>query len=99
MLNNIRFTMYTLRPLLFWNCRFLVDELQAAIEVHKGADGMVSHEEVVRGVRVLMGEPEGDKVRANVGKLRDKMKEAVSKDGSVQRHIIAFLAEVTPMTV
>lgn len=89
-------------PLLAWpiqadqklNCRFLVDEAHAAIEVHKGADGMVSQEEVARAVRVLMGEPEGEKVRATVGKLRDQMAEATSKNGSVNANVDAFIEEL-----
>ncbi|XP_024399644.1 UDP-glycosyltransferase 76C1 [Physcomitrium patens] len=88
-------------PLLGWpiqadqklNCRFLVDEAKTALEVHKGPNAFVSREEVARAVRQLMTEPEGE-VRANVGKLREQLKEAVSKDGSVQRSIENFLAEI-----
>lgn len=75
------------------NGRFLVDEAKTALEVHKGPNAFVSREEVARAVRQLMTEPEGE-VRANVGKLREQLKEAVSKDGSVQRSIENFLAEI-----
>ncbi|KAG0615457.1 hypothetical protein M758_5G042700 [Ceratodon purpureus] len=89
-------------PLLAWpfqadqmlNCRFLVDEAKTAVEVRKGANGFVSSEEVARAVRQLMAEPEGEDAKENVRKLRDKVKAAVSDDGSVQRSIKTFLAEL-----
>jgi len=71
-----------------------VDEAHAAVEVHKGADAFVSREEVVRAVRALMVESEGEMVRTNVGKLREQVKEAISREGSVQGSIDKFLAEL-----
>lgn len=94
-------------PLLGWpiqadqkhNCRFLVDEAHAAVEVQRGADAFVSREEVVRAVRALMVESEGEMVRANVGRLREQVKEAISKEGSVQGSIDNFLAELRDSTI
>ena len=62
--------------------------------MRKGANGFVSSEEVARAVRQLMAEPEGEDAKENVRKLRDKVKAAVSDDGSVQRSIKTFLAEL-----
>lgn len=89
-------------PLLAWpfqgdqmlNCRFLVDEAKTAVEVRKGENGFVSREEVARAVRELMAEPEGEAVKENVRILRDKVKETVCEDGSVQESVEQFLAEL-----
>ncbi|KAG0576275.1 hypothetical protein KC19_5G068000 [Ceratodon purpureus] len=90
-------------PLLAWpfqadqmlNCRFLVDEAKTAVEVRKGENGFVSREEVARAARELMAEPEGDAVKENVRKLREKVKKAVCEaDGSVQKSVENFLAEL-----
>ena len=83
-----------LKDLRVSNCRFLVDEAHAALEVHKDVNAFVSREEVVRAARQLMVAPEGGIVRENVGKLRDKLKEAVAKDGSVQESVEMFVAEL-----
>jgi hypothetical protein len=70
------------------------DEAKTAVEVRKGANGFVSREEVARAVRELMAEPEGEAVKENVRILRDKVKETVCEDGSVQESVEQFLAEL-----
>ncbi|KAG0615797.1 hypothetical protein M758_5G067700 [Ceratodon purpureus] len=75
--------------------RFLVDEAKTAVEVRKGENGFVSREEVARAARELMAEPEGDAVKENVRKLREKVKKAVCEaDGSVHESVEKFLAEL-----
>lgn len=81
--------------MLLLDGRFLVDEAKTAVEVRKGENGFVSREEVARAARELMAEPEGDAVKENVRKLREKVKKAVCEaDGSVQKSVEKFLAEL-----
>ena len=56
------------------------------MEVHKGADGFVSRDEVARAVRELLA---SEATKANVHKLGEKVEEAM--DGSVQKSVKAFL--------
>lgn len=74
--------------------RLLVDNWEAATEIHKGPDGTVTKEEVERAVRQMMEEPEGVSIRMNVKKLRDKVKAALSEGGSVERNVKRFVDEL-----
>ncbi|CAN5963980.1 unnamed protein product, partial [Sphagnum jensenii] len=77
-------------PMLAWpiqaeqhmNCRFLVDDVKAAIEVQQSSDRRVTKAEVARAVKSLMTEDAGRVVRENVEKLRDLALKAVAKGGS-----------------
>jgi hypothetical protein len=75
-------------------CRFLVDDVKAAIEVQQSSDRRVTKAEVARAVKSLMTEDAGRVVRENVEKLRDLALKAVAKGGSVQRNCETFIKEL-----
>lgn len=71
-----------------------MDEVKAAVEVHKDPRGFVATEEVARAVRSLMTEPAGQAARSNVEKLRELALNAVAKGGSAENNLKKFIAEV-----
>jgi hypothetical protein len=75
-------------------CRFLVDDVKAAIEVQQSSDRRVTKAEVARAVKSLMTEDAGRVVRENVEKLRDLALKAVANGGSVQRNCETFIKEL-----
>jgi hypothetical protein len=75
-------------------CRFLVDDVKAAIEVQQSSDRRVTKAEVTRAVKSLMTEDAGRVVRENVEKLRDLALKAVAKGGSVQKNCETFIKEL-----
>ncbi|CAM6016420.1 unnamed protein product, partial [Sphagnum balticum] len=89
-------------PMLAWpiqaeqhmNCRFLVDDVKAAIEVQQSSERRVTKAEVARAVKSLMTEDAGRVVRENVEKLRDLALKAVAKGGSVQKNCETFIKEL-----
>jgi hypothetical protein len=77
-----------------WNCRFLVDDVKAAIEVSRVTDSFVSKEWISEAVKRLMTDPEGVIVKNNARRLRDLALAAVEEGGSVQRNLENFLREL-----
>ena len=77
-----------------FNCRFLVDDMKAAIELCTVTDGLIPKEKVSNSVKLLMASPEGEFVRKNVLKQRDLALAAVEEGGSVQKNLENFLQEL-----
>ncbi|CAK9213508.1 unnamed protein product [Sphagnum troendelagicum] len=88
-------------PMLAWpiqaeqhmNCRFLVDDVKAAIEVQQSSDRRVTKAEVARAVKSLMTEDAGRVVRENVEKLRDLALKAVAKGGSSDNKVEEWICQ------
>jgi len=83
-LNNVRLL----------NCRFLVDDVKAAIEVCTVTDDFVTKERISQAVRSLMSGSEGEIAKTNVRKLRHLAVAAVEEGGSVQKNLEDFLQEL-----
>ncbi|BBN09064.1 protein MpUGT19 [Marchantia polymorpha subsp. ruderalis] len=87
-------------PLLAWplicdqmiNCRSLVDEVEVALEICKGADGSVDRREVERKVRALFHSEEGTTVRQNAQVMRQLAIESVGIKGSTYKNMQALVA-------
>ncbi|CAM6091992.1 unnamed protein product [Calypogeia fissa] len=69
------------------NCRYLVDVLKIAEQIHTGPENILDGKEVERAVKVLMVEPEGKDMQRRVEELQRKGAEAVAEDGSSTRMI------------
>lgn len=73
-------------------CRSLVDEVEVALEICKGADGSVDRREVERKVRALFHSEEGTTVRQNAQVMRQLAIESVGIKGSTYKNMQALVA-------
>ncbi|KAG6558166.1 hypothetical protein Mapa_000347 [Marchantia paleacea] len=89
-------------PLLAWplfcdqmiNCRSLVDEVEVALEICKGADGSVDRRELERKVRALFQSEEGTTVRQNAQVMRRLAIRSVGNKGSTYKNMQALVAHI-----
>ncbi|CAM6089597.1 unnamed protein product [Calypogeia fissa] len=89
-------------PMLAWpmhaeqglNCRILVDEANVAIEIKKGPGGAVERGAVENGVRGLMMETVGKRLKERVLELQRQAREAISPGGSSHRNLESLVKEI-----
>uniref|UniRef100_A0A0D6QV50 Glycosyltransferase n=1 Tax=Araucaria cunninghamii TaxID=56994 RepID=A0A0D6QV50_ARACU len=91
-------------PMIAWplyaeqhfNSKFVVDELQVALEAPQRFDEgwLVTKEDVERSVRSLMVEEKGKELRERVQRLKAKARAAVAEGGSSSKNFDLFVSEV-----
>lgn len=91
-------------PMIAWplyaeqhfNSKFVVDEIQIAIEAPQRIDQnwLVTREDVQRIVKALMAEEEGKKLRERVKELKAAARAAVAEGGSSHANLDLFVSEI-----
>jgi len=79
-----------------FNSKFVVDEIQIAIEAPQRIDQnwLVTREDVERIVKALMAQEEGKKLRERVRELKAAARAAVAEGGSSHANLDLFVSEI-----
>ncbi|KAG6546526.1 hypothetical protein Mapa_012075 [Marchantia paleacea] len=93
-------------PLIAWpmisdqlpNARFLVDDVQVAVDISRGPDGFVDRKELEKSVRTLFHSDEGIFVRRNSLRMREMARKAVQENGSSWKNIQALVARIRSLS-
>ncbi|BBN15551.1 protein MpUGT30 [Marchantia polymorpha subsp. ruderalis] len=93
-------------PLIAWpmlsdqllNARFLVNEVQIAVDISRGPDGFVDRKELEKSVRTLFHSDEGNLVRRNCLMMREMARKAVQENGSSWKNIEALVALIRSLS-
>lgn len=91
-------------PMIAWplyaeqhfNSKFVVDEIQIALEAPQRIDQnwLVTREDVERIVKMLMMEETGQELRERVGELKAAVRAAVAEGGSSTKNLNLFVSEI-----
>ncbi|KAI3803732.1 hypothetical protein L1987_31893 [Smallanthus sonchifolius] len=76
------------------NAKLVADVWGVGVKVKKGAEGVISGEEVIRCVEEVMSGPRSEEIRKNVLELKAAAREALRDGGSSDNNIQIFVNEV-----